>query len=330
MPASCRRPDATTELMRARCLNTDRQQVLLSMISGSAQEADLSVAPNCAGLGRIRHFRAEYDGGPFPPNPLPIVPAAQWLGLRPTGSAIAQVFQIAGCAWRCWYCYVPFNMLAGDPKRARWLDAREMVNLYAAEPDRPAILDLSGGSPDIAPEWIAWTLDAIAERGLSEGTYVWSDDNLSSDLLLRPEMRTVLNRVAGRRGYGRACCLKGYDAGSFSFNTGAAPEGWERQLEILAGYARAGIDVYGYVTLTGPPGAQARDAVLRLLDRLQAMDPTLPLRVVPLRVTEFSTMTSRLDPARRGAMVEQDAAALAWTVGLREMGVRPMWEELVE
>ena len=316
--------------MRERCLNTDRRQVLLSMISGSAQEADLSTPPNCAGLGRIRHFRAASSGEPFPPNPLPIVPAATWLGRRPTGSANAQVFQIAGCAWRCWYCYVPFPMLAGNPKRARWLDAREMVDLYVGEPNRPAILDLSGGSPDIAPEWIGWTLDAIAERGLSAVTYVWSDDNLSTDLLLRPEMRMVLDRVAGRRGYGRACCLKGYDAGSFSFNTGAAPEGWERQLGILAGYVRAGIDVYGYVTLTGPPGDQARDGVIRLLDRLQVIDPTLPSRFVPLRVTQFSAMTGRLDPARRRAIVAQDEAALAWEDGLRGMGVRPMWEDLVE
>jgi len=316
--------------MRARCLDTNRREVLLSMISGSTQEADLSTPPNCAGLGRIRHFRAGPSGEPFPPNPLPIVPAATWLNCRPTGSATAQVFQIAGCAWRCWYCYVPFPMLAGDIKRGRWLDAPEMVALYVAEPDRPAILDLSGGSPDIAPEWIGWTLDAIAERGLSANTYVWSDDNLSTDLLLRPEMRTVLDRVAGRAGYGRACCLKGYDARSFSFNTGVDPEGWKRQLGILAGYVRAGIDVYGYVTLTGPPGDQPRDAVLRLLDRLRAIDPVLPSRVVPLRVLEFSTMAGRLDSDRRESIASQDAAALAWMDGIRGMGVHPLWEELVE
>ena len=312
--------------MRHRCVDVGEKSVLLAVIAGSAQERDLSLPANCEGLGRIRHFRADATP-PFPPNPLPVLPAARWLGTTPDQVARAQVFQIAGCAWRCWYCYVPFPMLSGAPARGRWTDALEMVRLYAAEPDRPKILDLSGGSPDVAPEWIGWTMDAIEEHGLGTTTYLWSDDNLSSDILLRPEMRPLLARIARNRGYGRACCLKGYDAASFAYNTGGPPEGFRRQLEVLGGYVRSGMDLYGYVTLTGPPGPPPADAIQRLLDALAALDPTLPGRIVPLRIVGFGAMRHRVDAGKLEAMQRQEVAAVAWTQALVQRGVQAFWDE---
>lgn len=314
-------------LMRARCVDLAGRRVLLSRIAGSAQAADLTLAPNCGGLGRIRHFRWRTATG-WPPNPLPSWPAARWLGRAPEAMTRSQVFQIGGCGMRCWYCYVPFGMLSGSQANAEWTTAERLVDLYAALPGRPAILDLSGGSPDIAPEWIAWTLQALRDRGLASATYLWSDDNLSADLLLRPEAAAHLSDLEAHGGYGRVCCLKGIDDRSFSYTTGCAPESFGRQLGILERYLDTRLDLYGYVMLVLPPGVDRRGAIRRLLDRVQRARSDFPGRIVPLRTESFSAMRGRLDPDRLRALAEQDENVSIWLDEIAARRLKPLWEEL--
>lgn len=291
-------------ILRARVVDVPRRSLLIARIAGTAQEADLSAPTNCGGYGRIRHFRQSVVEG-WPENPLPIVPAARWLGIEPTESTKAQVFQLAACAWRCWYCFVPFASMRADPSASQWLSAASLVDEYLAVPERPPILDLSGGSPDLAPEWIAWTLDELEERGATTSTFVWSDDNLSSDRLVQTSNAALLQRIATAPNYGKVCCLKGHDPTSFAFNTRAHPEGFERQFEILAMYAASGLDLYVYLPLVGPSGEPARVQVGRIADRLSAIRPDLPGRTVPLYIASFGAMAGRLDQERIRALERQ-------------------------
>jgi rRNA maturation endonuclease Nob1 len=38
-------------------------------------------------------------------------PASRKLGLAEADMMEAQVFQVASCNWRCWYCFVPYELL---------------------------------------------------------------------------------------------------------------------------------------------------------------------------------------------------------------------------
>lgn len=293
--------------------------MLVSKLDGSKQEQDLTLPPNAEGLGRKRHFRRRSANG-WLDNPVPIVPASRWLGIDPPDVMQAQVFQLAGCAWRCWYCYVPFEMLSADAARSRWVDAASLVALYFEQRDRPLILDLSGGSPDLAPEWIGWTMDAIEDRHAERQVYLWSDDNLSTDLLLR-EGRGLLERFERYGGgYGKACCLKGFDPVSFAFNTGAEEAGFDEQMRILQGYAQTSLDIHLYVTLTAPPRPGDATLVRDLVKRLARIREDLPLRTVPLLVTRFATMLGRLDGARTEAIEHQWRMLDAWRDGLAQVG----------
>lgn len=303
--------------MRPRLVRAEQRQILLSRLEGSAQEADLTLPPNCGGLGRIRHFRRATASG-WPENPLPIDPAGRALGLQPQELARAQVFQNAACAWRCWYCYVPFELLAADEARSEWVSTEEMVARYAAQPDPPRILDLSGGSPDLTPEWVAWTMDALRAAGLEETTYLWSDDNLSTDFFFDELTAAERRAVAGYRNYGKVCCFKGFDPGSFAFNTTAAPAAFGDQFTRFARYLDAGLDLYAYVTLTGPSTDGILDRVEMLVDRLQAITPLLPLRTVPLRIEAFGSLLARKQVKDvETALQVQEAAIAAWTSSLR-------------
>ena len=306
--------------MRERVLDVGRARLLVSELDGSRQEKDLTFPPNAGGLGRRRHFRRRSVEG-WPDNPLPIVPASRWLDIEAPEVMQAQVFQLAACAWRCWYCYVPFELLSADPARSRWVDASTLLRLYLDEEDRPPILDLSGGSPDLAPEWIGWTMDAIEREGTQRDMYLWSDDNLSTDLLLRGR-RDLLERLERYgRGYGRACCIKGFDPGSFSFNTRASADGFDEQLRILDGYARTSLDLHLYITLTAVPRAGDEGMVSDFVQRLAAIREDLPRRTVPLVITRFTSMLDRIDGERETALEHQWRLLDAWREGMTRAGL---------
>jgi uncharacterized Fe-S cluster-containing radical SAM superfamily protein len=298
------------QLLRERAIDVPRRRLLLSRLAGSDQEIDLTVPSNCEGYGRVRHFRIATALG-WPRNPLPIVPACKALGLEVPSVMRAQVFQNAACAWRCWYCFVPDNLLRADPKRSAWFAAEELVALYSQETDPPAIIDLSGGSPDLVPEWTLWMMEALASAGLDRSTYLWTDDNLSTSYLFDLDSRE-LDRMVAYRNYGRVCCFKGFDDRSFAFNTRAAPGDFDRQFEIMGRLLALGLDLYGYVTLTSCHAEGIRGGIQALFDRLQELDSNLPLRVVPLQIQRFTPMMARFDPARERSLQVQEEAIAAW------------------
>lgn len=277
--------------MRAKIIRLDTGEILISRLDGSAQENDLTVPVNCGGLGRVRHFRRATPAG-WPQNFLPIDPAIEALGLGQTDMIEAQVFQNAACAWRCWYCFVPFELLGGDERRSEWITASQLVERYASLEDRPPILDLSGGSPDLTPEWIPWTIEALERQGISDTTYLWSDDNLSTDLVF-DALNDAQRQLLCRPNYGRVCCFKGFDAESFSFNTGAGSTGFDLQFERFARYLDLGIDLYAYVTFTGPTFKGLEEKMIKFVERLRSLNPNLPARTVPLRIESFGPVAHR-------------------------------------
>jgi uncharacterized Fe-S cluster-containing radical SAM superfamily protein len=303
--------DRMSAHLRERAIDVPGRRVLISQLESSDQERDLAVPTNCGGFGRIRHFRRQTSDG-WPPNSLPIDPACKALGLEPPAMIKAQVFQNAACAWRCWYCFVPYNLLSADPKRSAWLTADELVKLYSAETEKPLVIDLSGGSPDLVPEWTLWMMDALRAAGLDTTTFLWTDDNLSTTYLFDQVAASDLERMRQYRNYGRVCCFKGFDARSFAFNTRAAEDDFEKQFAVLTKLLELGLDVYGYITLTAPVEDDIEGAMDRFFDRLQAVDPNFPLRTIPLEIREFSPVSARLDQQRRDSMRIQQRAIEAW------------------
>ena len=303
--------DAYSAELRERAIRPDRHEILISRIAGSDQEADLSEPPNCGGYGRIRHFRLATTP-PWPANQLPILPARHALGLPPAEVMTAQVFQNAACNWRCWYCFVPFPMLSAHDAKSGWLSPQNMIDLYLAEPDRPLVIDCSGGQPDLVPEWIPWMLRELQERGLSDSVYLWSDDNLSNDYFWRYVDPADRRALAASRYYGRVCCFKGFDETSFAFNTRADTDLFSRQFDLFARLLDLEIDLYAYATFTAPTDTDLESAMATFVDRLQDLHPNLPLRLVPLRIEAFGVVAPRIRAEHRRALAVQNSAIEHW------------------
>jgi uncharacterized Fe-S cluster-containing radical SAM superfamily protein len=291
--------------------------VRMTSFTGSQQEQDFGEPANCKGFGRIRHFH-RHSPDSWSPNPLPIDPAARALGLFPHPDELrAQVFQNAVCNWRCWYCFVDFKLLSGSRQHSAMLTPDAIIELYRAEPDRSLMIDLSGGQPDLVPEWVLWTMEALERTGLASSTYLWSDDNLSNDYFWRCLASNERLLIDSYPMYGKVCCFKGFDAHSFAFNTGAHPDLFDRQFELMRRLLlHTHIDLYAYVTLTTDRADGIEAGVKIFVDRLQELDTNLPLRTVPLRIQAFTPVVSRMHDRERLAIGLQQDAVAAWKAEL--------------
>jgi len=298
--------------LRARSLDLATKRVLVTRFTNSKQAGDLTVPPNCSGFGRVHHFVRD-QGHDWPSNPLPIDPATRALGL-PAGDLLrVQVFQIAACSWRCWYCFVDNDLLSANHRHSEFRTSQDLLRLYMLEEPRCGVIDLSGGQPDIVPEWVAWFCEATDQAGIGGEVYIWSDDNLSNDYLWKYQPRESIIRLASRANYGRVGCFKGFDSSSFAFNTGAHPSLYERQFALARRLVATGFDVYGYVTFTSADSRDIPKRMAAFVDRLQReVHPLFPLRTIPLRVKCFTPTRSRLSDARERAFAVQVDAAKAW------------------
>jgi uncharacterized Fe-S cluster-containing radical SAM superfamily protein len=297
--------------LRAKSINVKSRKLLITNYIGSEQEKDLSEPANCNGFGRIRHFHRRTTAG-WPENPLPIDPATTKLDLPAENVLSAQVFQNASCNWRCWYCYVPFDLLGANEKRASWLTCGELLDLYKTQPSPPRVIDLSGGQPDLIPEWIPWMMRELQDRNLAESIYLWSDDNLSNDYFWRYLSADDISLISQYRNYGKVCCFKGFNSSSFAFNTAAEPDLFVQQLALFRRYIDVGIDVYAYATFTTPDASNIEDDMSHFVDELQLISVNLPLRVIPLEIQNFSPMKKRVRDEQHHAIQNQWSAIECW------------------
>ncbi|MBN8564805.1 MAG: hypothetical protein J0L70_30190 [Leptolyngbya sp. UWPOB_LEPTO1] len=307
--------EALSARYRKASVNLDEKQLLITNFYNTQQENDLTESPNCRGFGRVRHFRRS-SSNRWLSNPLPIDPACKALDLPETDMIRAQVFQSAACNWRCWYCYVPFELLAANRKYSDWMSPSRLIDLYLDQPDPPPMIDLTGGQPDLVPEWVPWMMTELRERELDLQVYLWSDDNLSNDYLWRFLSDAELELMASYPNYGRVCCFKGFNAQSFAFNTGAEAALFDQQFQLMKRLLDIGLDLYAYATFTSPKKDDISSEMKHFVDRLQAIHENLPLRTIPLEIQAFTPVQDRVDETREIATKNQYFAIEAWQTEL--------------
>lgn len=300
----------------AYCKETNR--FLLSRISSSAQEKDLTNSPNCKGFGRIRHFK-RYIAEDWGKDPLPIDPAVKALNLSLTDTIEAQVFQIASCNVHCWYCFVPDALKCCDSNMSCWFSANDMVELYINDNNNLRVIDLSGGNPELVPEWVVFTMKELQKHKLDETIYLWSDDTLTTDYTFRYLSSDDLSYMKSYKNYGKVCCFKGFDHDSFTFNTGLPSKYYELQFDNFSKYLELKLDLYGYVTFTTNNINDLEGKVTTFISKLRSIHPLLPLRIVPLKIILFSVVKSRLKSEFNIAIQNQVKVHTEWSNQLKRI-----------
>ena len=299
---------------RTSIYKSETSEFLLSRIAGSEQETDMSVPSNCEGYGRIHHFRRNVTNRVQ--DPLPKDPACKALKIPYTDVLEAQVFQLASCNVNCWYCFVPDELKRGGMINAKWLTAEEMIGLYKKSDTGIRVIDLSGGNPELAPEWIFESMKALEKNNLVNEVYLWADDTLTTDYYIEYLSNEELEYMASYKNFGKVGCFKGFDNHSFAFNSKLPEYIYEKQFERFERYVDMGLDIYGYVTLTSDNYDGIEEKMGGFMDRLQKIHPILPLRIVPLKIFAFTPTGSRLNNHYNMALKNQNLAIKAWVAEL--------------
>lgn len=305
---------SVAEVLRNRIYNNHK--FLLSKIEDSTQAGDLSVPTNCDGYGRIHHFRRTIDPL-WIDDPLPLDPACHALGVDDVDTIETQVFQLAACNVHCWYCFVPDSLKCADLKLSKWFTAEEMVHSYLREAPNIRVMDLSGGNPELAPEWILDSMKTLERLGKTDYIYLWSDDTLTTDFFFELD-KSDIKYMTSYPMYGKVCCFKGFDEESFAFNSGLSPMMYEGQFERFLKYLDFGFDVYAYVTLTCSNTENIHEKINSFVTRLQKIHPLLPLRTIPLKIMMFTPTQSRMNKKYQEALENQMVAVKAWKELLKE------------
>lgn len=296
--------------LRAKLVDLENRRVLVARIENSIEADDEYVRVNCAGYGRIRRystFKLHFDHTTTSKQPLGSARSKD-------GTYETQVFQLAGCDFRCWYCFVDDALLRADQNRASWFSAEELLSLALEESVTPAVIDLSGGQPELVPELTFWMMEAVEKRGLRGKLAIWSDDNLSSDFFWTCLNADQRKYVANFPGYTRTVCIKGFDAAGFTANTGAPGLLFERQLQMLQRLVDEGFRLEIYLTMLDipRPSDQAAAVIDSLLVRLASIHPNLPSRVVPLKIHPFANMLGRATGRRLSTLGVQVERFKLW------------------
>lgn len=294
--------------LRSILLNQASQSILISDLRDSEQATDIHNI-NCMGYGRVWHKSVEIEEN-WGEIVLPYYPAAWKLGISRKEASVIQVFQSAGCNYRCWFCYVDYRLLKGDIQHAKYFTCDEMVSMLQKESYMPKVIRLSGGQPDLTPEWTIWMMKTLISKKLDDKTYLWLDDNLSNYYSWEIFNDEDWNFMLNYKNFGRVGCLKGYDHDSFHFNTKAPSEHFDRQLDILDRLVKIGLDIYVYLVLTTPHLKHLDQNLKQLVDRLQAIHPNLPLRVCPLKIKPYSPTTGRMKDSESESMQYNQYVAL--------------------
>ncbi|MGW8444287.1 hypothetical protein ACWGXJ_25585 [Paenibacillus sp. S33] len=303
------------DTLREKVLLKNERKILIANLNNSKENEDNYTKTNCQGYGRVRvfknfsiHFSLEDQKTRKP----------LFRGHPPVDELRSQVFQLAACNWRCWYCFVDFELLAGNEKFGSFFTADELVDMFLNEHNHPNVLDLSGGQPDIVPEWCLWTMQSLEERKMNNKVFLWMDDNLGTETLWEVLTPEEINYMANYPLHSRACCFKGYDDNSFRFNTANLHSNHESQLRIFDKLHKEGFNLYAYITLTSPEGNTTPQKISDFIDRLQAIHPNVPLRTIPLEIQPFNAMVSRKNVAQTQSLEEQSKAYYYW------------WEEMTK
>ncbi len=280
------------QALRDKALSVTNKSIKLASLINTCQAEDIGKPITFDGYSRIHCF-SELPQENWISDPLPTIPAARKLGCSIQEARETQVFQLAACNLRCWYCFVDYDSLSPESPRSKEFSIEELIAKFIAIKERPRVIDLSGGNPGLVPEWILWSIRTLKSFD-AKNVYLWADDNLTVDYYSTVLTRSEIQEISIFPRFGSVGCFKGFDDESFSFNTSLPPGLFATQFNIFKTILSFGWDLYGYVTFTTHSAYSLPGRISKFVDRLQEIDENLPLRVIPLKIKPYSPTKDRM------------------------------------
>lgn len=238
--------------------------------------------------------------------------------------------QMIGCTWRCWYCYVDTDLLSGNSSKGRFLTFSEMVEIIRNS--GTGIVDLTGGQPDLVPEWPLALETELNNDPSGAGNYhIRTEDNLNNDFLWRFLSDFDVSRLASSPNHTHIGCFKGFNDESLRNSTRTAVEGsYSTQMLIARRLFESGFEPYYYAVFPVAHTDNLEHDIHVFFHDLQKIVEWLPLRVVPLKLRPTTTWQQKTSSDYRPdyediaheiwfALVEKHFGRVAFETELKEV-----------
>lgn len=279
---------------------------------GTSEENKKKLGVNCNGFGRVRQFKRFKDAD-WISNPLPFDPYSTTMGRGHVDELAVQVFQIAKCNLNCWWCFLPDEYKKCNAQHTKWFSVGNLIDLYIRDTNKAVpVIDISGGNPELVPEFTLSFMQELEKHNLSEKVYLWSDDVLTTDYLFTKLSESQIQYMSDYKGFGKVACFKGIDDESYCFNTCSAKSELNSQFLMAKKYVNAGFDIYFYIALTVPNLQDINRKISFFFDNLQNISYYLPLRVVPIKIKNYPTNKHRISQIRNISISNQFIALSIW------------------
>lgn len=234
-----------------------------------------------SGFKKLEYQNPAYSGG-------------KALGADPRLYSNAFTVQLAGCDYKCSYCYVPYQINQNKHKcKGVLFSAEQIVDSFLKIRKNNTVplnvLRISGGNPTIVPEIIIEVVNIINQKKIND-VYVWVDSNLSNSYYMKLLGQSFIDAISSPN-IGIVGCFKGICASDFEKLTGCSAIDYEEQFETARFFLSTGCDFYVYLpTLTFLDDFERE--MRSFFNKLLGLNHSLPARVELLRIINYPASVS--------------------------------------
>lgn len=270
-------------LMRDNVYRESDGSALFANLLGTKEAEDSYHQINHGGFGRVRNFKnflfhVETD----------IRERRKFFRLNAAGEWCSQfqsqVFQIGICTLKCWYCFVDRENLDGTNPYSAYLKPKDILQMFLESWPNIRNLDISGGSPDLCPEFVLELLCEIERAGLKEKITIWVESNLDVNYYCKLP-RKKIEYMAAFPNFHLLCSLKGWDSPSVAFNTRNTAS-FDQQLDGLRFFYQHNFSLSVYLVFVGKTIANNKE-VTELFNQLKRISRKLPEQCIPIYIKKF-------------------------------------------
>lgn len=257
--------------------------VLFANLLDTQEAADSCHQINHGGFGRIRIFKnfsfhIETD----------ILERRKFFRLSSEGEWCdqfqTQVFQIGVCPFRCRYCFVDRENLDGTNPNSSFFKPTDILQMFLESWPNICNLDLSGGSPDLCPEFLFELLTEIERINLKGKVTIWVESNLDIRYYSKFPLDKI-NYISTFPNFHLLCSLKGWNTSSVAYNTRNTAS-FDKQLDGLGFFIQHNFPLSVYLVFIGQKIADYNE-VVTLFQQLYHISHELPEYCVPLYIKKF-------------------------------------------
>lgn len=315
------------EELRSKVITVDSDKIRVAKLSGSLIAKDNHKKIFLNGLIRKRHsFVTGTDK--WHKVLLPMLPVCKALNLKPEECLESLIIQTPVCNIRCWFCFVDYKLINGNPDNTGIISQDQIVNFLKEKNMR--IIHISGGEPIIIPEFINGLYQKSKNIESSQRPFIWVETNLTiSPSDLDQESLDHLVSVMKSKRTGFVGCFKSICPEDYHFSIGNSDTDWIKQFESAKKFLDYNANFYSTLILVVRNLWNLKSKIKTFFDTaIKYCGEEFLRKIVPIEVRLYSATSDRISGKEKQLLKSQYEVLFVYKEILKSYTGQEAWEIL--